>query len=684
VAGVPDAELVAQLTVDSSRVPREVKQSLDAIGRDGDAQLKKTGKDMGDAIADGMGPELRHRGSDLAVELQNGLNSRRIHITGSTWEIDRDGNVVKRWIRTAARDAEHEALSPEVTGAFKKVGQAIGDAVGAGFNVSGRSPLIALLIPVVGEIALLIGGLIQGVQALIALLYIVPGLLGAIILQVGVLFLAFKGLGTAIQGAFAAKNADELQKAIEGLTPAAQEFVKSLLPLRELFKEFSAVAQEGFFKSFGDGISVFIKGIQSIGTGGISQIAEALGTLARSVVTFFNNPFFQKFVSELIPSTVKWIQTFTPALQTLLIGFAELGTTVMPFMNWFGEKFNAAVAGFGRWLSELKNDPEFLAWLERVKVTLGLLGDSISAIVGGIKDFVAELDKAGGNKFLEDITKQFEILSEFFKSELGAAALEGLIHTIQALGYAFLFLFLGIGAVFALLESTAEFVRYWLIPAFAEFFQFVWSMIVLVNKVLFTFLKGLVEGIGAILKGIFEVISTIGMAIFSALTGEWNKAIEFIQSIPGKIGEALKGLWDAMYQAGAKIVDMLVEGIKSKFSWLGDAVDWAAKIVRDHWPFSPAKTGPLSGSGDPLIAGQKIIERVATGMDMEAPALADASSRAVSNISFGAGAIMVNFSGAPATQSQANMTGGAVASQVAKTIEERQIALAVRSMIWPV
>ena len=52
----------------------------------------------------------------------------------------------------------------------------------------------------------------------------------------------------------------------------------------------------------------------------------------------------------------------------------------------------------------------------------------------------------------------------------------------------------------------------------------------------------------------------------------------------------------------------------SKVAALGNKLSGIAQTVRNFLPFSPAKTGPLAGRGNPFYSGQKIVELVAQGM----------------------------------------------------------------------
>jgi hypothetical protein len=68
---------------------------------------------------------------------------------------------------------------------------------------------------------------------------------------------------------------------------------------------------------------------------------------------------------------------------------------------------------------------------------------------------------------------------------------------------------------------------------------------------------------------------------------------------------------------------------------LGTVLNKAAGFIGDHFPRSPAKIGPLSGRGDLVFAGQKVIERLVAGLTVAAPSLDAAvndAARTVGNL----------------------------------------------------
>lgn len=702
----------ADVRFKGDKAPKDVSRILDDAGDEGNAEMEDIGDKWGDTLDKRLKSSTKDTGRDVARGISAGIDREGLKITKIVEQLDPDGTVGKSWVTREIKSIEKAAGDAAASGAFNKVSSIFTDAIGAGFNVSGKSPLIALLIPLFGFIAELVVGAVQAANALVAVLLVIPNLIGAIVLQVGVLFLAFKGLGTAIQGAFAATNAWELNEAIKDLTPSAQKFVKSLLPLRDLFNKLQKSAQENFFARFEDAvdpISKVAKVLGNIAITGVGQIANALGGLAKSVLLFFADPVFARFLSQLIPATVRWIESFGPALNEFLLGLANLGTAVMPFFEWLGQALNGVLADFGRWLSSLSVDPEFLAWLDRMKVTLGLAGDAIMSIVGAVKELVDALDRAGANETLQDIAAQFKQIGDFLKSEDGTKAMEGLLHIIQILAWTLVFT-VGIFLTWLLvIEVTAELIKNVLGPALGDFFNWLGGKILwLIDFFMmipeswlavfqeigatiktyytewFAFLGnlvvGLVEFIGNIIGWLISQLFNLAGAVTTWFHDRWVDISDWFGSLGSRISDAVGSLWNTLWQAGANLIAGLIAGAKSQFGNLIATIREAAQLIRNFWPFSPAKEGPLSGSGDPMIAGQKIIQRIAAGIDMEAPALQDATTNAASNVTMGAGAVQMNFYGPTPTASQAGAIGGAAGNGLADALAQRNTRLAVRSI----
>lgn len=666
---------------DTSPYEREVGPAIQrASDRVEDTTLKKVGKDFGDTVSKSMGTELEKNGPELGKSVEKGLGRTTIRAR-IRMLFDRDRNAARRLAQNLTEDVEKafdKAASPG--GPFSRIGTGIADAIGAGFNVSGRSSLIIFLIPLIGVIVALVLAAVQAANALVAVLATVPALIAAIGLQVGVLMLAFKGVGTAIQGAFAAKNAKELNEALKDLTPSAQKFVRELLPLRGLFKTLQEGAQEAFFSTLGSVIPQIAASLGKTLINGFIDLAVALGELLRSVGLFFASPTFKEFVQKLFPATIDFLRTFGPAFITFLTGLVKLSTAILPFLTKIGMMVGGTLTQLGEFFDRLSRSATFPDFLKSMQKTLEL----ILELAGGVVDFFAvlfaQLDAAGGKDVLQSLIDAIALLTFFLSTDVGKKGLEGLIHLAILSVQAFTGIILAILLVAGALEAFAEFLTNTVIPAIGEFFKWLGGQIVafftMIGVALETFFNILFKAVADGWNKLTGFFANLAHTIASSVGG----IVEEARNLPSRILSALGDMLNLLHQAGRNLIQGFINGVKSMLGPLTNIISAAAQVVRDHWPFSPAKTGPLSGSGDPMIAGQKTMQRFAEGIRMEIPTIQATSNEATSNIVFGRDAIRVTFEGALPTQEQATQTGGAVGAGINRQLAARDTRLAVRTL----
>lgn len=101
--------------------------------------------------------------------------------------------------------------------------------------------------------------------------------------------------------------------------------------------------------------------------------------------------------------------------------------------------------------------------------------------------------------------------------------------------------------------------------------------------------------------------------------------LDWIRGLPGRIVRGLGNLGSLLLDAGRSIIDGLTRGIREKISGAVDAVRNGVGRIRNLLPFSPAKEGPLAGSGSPDLAGAKIATMLAGGMRARLPELVAAA-----------------------------------------------------------
>lgn len=146
--------------------------------------------------------------------------------------------------------------------------------------------------------------------------------------------------------------------------------------------------------------------------------------------------------------------------------------------------------------------------------------------------------------------------------------------------------------------------------------------------------------ITSVITNVANVFSGIVRLVTALIQGDWQGAWDAFKSIVsnyisgvGTILSTLGSLVQAavsnaghwLMDAGGKIVDGLIEGIKSKFSDAFNVVKGLMDGIAKFFPHSPAKKGAFSGRGWTPYSGQAMVSGLAEGITSATP-------RAVSSI----------------------------------------------------
>lgn len=181
-------------------------------------------------------------------------------------------------------------------------------------------------------------------------------------------------------------------------------------------------------------------------------------------------------------------------------------------------------------------------------------------------------------------------------------------------------------------------------PPTLAFFKAIWNILLPVWKLIGYVLLGFVT-LGSLLHGeawamiaIFEVVRDLPADLaklwdwlWKKLTGGASSAVStvvgFLRGLPSKIASAVGSLGSLLLNAGKNVVQGLIDGIESKFGSLRDMASRMAQTIRNFLPFSPAKEGPLSGSGNPYHSGQVIAGDLAGGVQSQLPTVRSAADQ---------------------------------------------------------
>lgn len=669
---------------DTDPFNREIHEEVPRIGTDADKLMDIIGEGWGKHLSEGAKSELRRQLPGVIQEFERGARAAKIRIGDRNFLLDRQGGIrslAGRFVRMFEEEAARAFAGGGSGGFLNKIAEGISDAVGAGAGISGKSPLITLLIPAFGALAGAITAVVQAVNGLIAVLAAVPALIGAIGIQAGALMLAFHGVGAAIQGAFAAKNWNDFYAAIQGLTPAAQNFIVTLLPLRDLIRELQNSAQQGFFTGLGNAMVNVANALGPILRSGIPAIATALGGLFNQIALFFASPTFVKFVSDVIPATLQWLNKFGPGFISFITALTKLADESLPFLTQLGDIVGSSFAMFTSWLNEQIQSGNLTQWLSDMAVTLGDVKDLFFAISGFVAAFLDALNKGGGNDVITQFTELFEQLGMFFSSPAGQAAMQGFVHLVELLTFSFsglIFVLLGLLIAFESILQFFGFIGY-------EFTKFIdWLTDTAgpaIGKFFTETLPGFVEDLWHDIQDLWTNITTF-------IQDAWNGVIDWVQEkwddFTGWFSEKVDavvgfftGLPDRLLQIGKDIMHGLWEGlqwgwdhtVKPILDWITSQVpNWKGPREKDLKLLEPAGKAVMQGFGKGIAAGAAELKGT----------LGDFTGSLAANVAGSTFNTNLNFYGQPPTESQARTAGRAASEELNSQVNTTNIQLAYR------
>lgn len=156
-----------------------------------------------------------------------------------------------------------------------------------------------------------------------------------------------------------------------------------------------------------------------------------------------------------------------------------------------------------------------------------------------------------------------------------------------------------------------------------------WSMssniVTEIWNTIFSYLRTIWNNIVLLFKTIWSGVNTY----FGRL---WDDVVKIVSDAWNRITSFFSNAWNILFEAGRNIVGGLIDGMKSQIDGVTAIIESITKRIRDYLPYSPAKIGPLSGKGNPYLAGQKISRMIAGGMASEQDLISKASNIVASSV----------------------------------------------------
>lgn len=400
------------------------------------------------------------------------------------------------------------------------------------------------------------------------------------------LFSTFKDEVTeSLIGGFAPVIPD-LKKTLADVTPIVKEAIAGLAPiLGNLLAALGPLAAQ-LIRALNPILGPVIEGLRA-GLEALSPalqpLGEALGHLAKAIAPILVP--VGKLIAALATALIPIIDALVPLFEGLVPIVEQVGEALAPVLATLGESLAGVIA-------------------ELVPVLLELLQAMVPLIPPSLRLVVA-------------LTPLVELLAELVQTLLvDTHLLDAFTLLMQEQAVVMNFAADAVAAFVGWLqqidwEATGK--------AIGGFFTDLWRTIT-------SFFGNLGAQIGAVPAKVTAAFGQFRDTVAARITA----VVTLVASLPARIGAIMSGLAGQMFNAGANIIGNLINGIQSMAARLASTMaDVIKRGVRDFLPFSPAKVGPLAGMGDPLLAGSKIVDRLAAGIAAATPALAGATGTAV-------------------------------------------------------
>ncbi|MBC2578351.1 hypothetical protein HLB30_07460 [Peptostreptococcus russellii] len=432
----------------------------------------------------------------------------------------------------------------------------------------------------------------------------------------------------------------------EALGPVIQEIIAKIKEFTKWFSSLSQGQKEIIVKiallaaALGPIVLAFSK--LALGVGGV---IKSIGNLSGAIIEVGG---IFKFLSGTMTSIIGVMSTLLPIIVALVAAFL-VGKLI--YDHWGQIK---------QFFSETLNS---------IKELFSLIFTGISEFLSSIWDGIKLVTETIWNGIKEFFIAYFEFYKNLYISIFGVlknivtGAWQGIKLVTETIWNGIKDFFIAIFEFYKNLYTN-------IFNTLKNIVSTVWNTIKSITTGIWNGIKSVII---SVLNAIRSVVSSSLNSVKNTFSNIFNGIRNLISNIFGSIKRIISSsLSDAVntvfnfgrrfYEAGRNIIGSIVDGIKSAFSWVTDAIEDVVQSIRDFLPFSPAKKGPLRDLNK-LNFGGTISEGIYKGKSIIQGAMSNALE-----------VPLINFSGISADfSSLRNHTG-------TENISDNSIILNIKNM----
>jgi len=488
------------------------------------------------------------------------------------------------------------------------------------------------------------GAIVALSSAIITLLPLAVALaapLGALGLVAAALFVGFRDFQDALEG-------DE--EALKRLSPSAKSVLNVFNDFKPVLLEIQKAAQEALFFGLADPLRELATTVLPIAKEALVEVAQTINGVLVKAVQFFNsqegNQLLVTFFDN-ITEVVKEVARLAPAAGKAIVGIinvgAKLGREILPEII---SKLDSIIVKLGQFVESGALETSFNKAVVFAKQLFEIIKSifNITKIVGTafLEGFTALIpsdeDKGQLDTFIESLNKMAETLQNPLVQQGIRGIGTALFLLIAALGLAALAVGLLITALVELPKKLVEIVKS--VVDFTNKLREKWDQIGIdvggfVSNVT-TQLSGLPSQAGQALSGLGGAVQQAFQAAMTAAVQALNNgrtaAVNAISSIKASITNSINALPAALFQAGKTMISSLASGMLSQLGSVTKSAGAIVSGIKNFFPHSPPKEGPMSGSGYTDESGKVLVQDFASGIVSQAGTSAKAAAKVMQNV----------------------------------------------------
>ncbi|SLG34299.1 bacteriophage-like membrane protein [Mycobacteroides abscessus subsp. abscessus] len=225
--------------------------------------------------------------------------------------------------------------------------------------------------------------------------------------------------------------ADEYEKALGKLSPAARAFVEKMQELKGPLGELRRAVQERLFNQLGDSVGSLVSNWLPTLHSGLGAIAEQLNIGIRNALRDLDSEASRNKLSVIFNNVAASIQPVLNGIYDLIQGFLSLAGVGSEFMLGGAQGFEGFARSFREWAESPEGQEKFRNFLSESLQTFRDIVGVVKELGGVINEIFKGSDETG-ESWVSSLRETFKGWKEFLGSPEGQKAVKDFFADVKA------------------------------------------------------------------------------------------------------------------------------------------------------------------------------------------------------------------------------------------------------------